>query len=174
MARYSIRKPTRDDIPALRNHQQVTGRNTEIGLVMFKQDEWEHIIDTYEHSIVMVDDEKDGYIFGYHLTAQIENNCWIREIFIEQEYRDNPEKRKYLKLEGFGGVENMPLYSVVRKARELGGMAIAPIASDNERAVSAMLNAYGFRHDRTIDRWYDPKDLAIYIEDTGTKPYQNV
>jgi len=174
MARYSIRKPTRDDIPALRNHQQVTGRNTEIGLVIFNQDEWEHIIDTYEHSLVMVDNEKDGYIFGYHLTAQIENNIWIREIFIEQEYRDDPEKRKYLKLEGFGGVENMPLYTVVRKARELGGMAIAPIASDNERAVSAMINAYGFRYDRTIDRWYNPKDLAIYIEDTGTKPYQNV
>ena len=53
-------------------------------------------------------------------------------------------------------------------------MAIAPIASDNERAVSAMINAYGFSHDRTIDRWYDPKDLAIYVEDTGTKPYQNI
>ena len=77
-------------------------------------------------------------------------------------------------MEGFGGLENLPLYSVVRKARELGGMAIAPIASDNERAVSAMINAYGFRHDRTIGRWYDPKDLAIYIEDTGTTPYQNV
>ena len=113
MARYSIRKPTRDDIPALRNHQQVTGRNTEIGLVIYTQDEWEHIIDTYEHSLVMVDNEKDGYIFGYHLTAQIENNCWIREIFIEQEYRDNPEKRKYLKLEGFGGVENVHFTSFV-------------------------------------------------------------
>jgi hypothetical protein len=174
MARYSIRKPTRDDIPALRNHQQVTGRNTEIGLVMFKQDEWEHIIDTYEHSIVMVDDEKDGYIFGYHLTAQIENNCWVREIFIEKPYRANKDLGRNVKFYGFGSYDNLPFYYVIKKAKELGGMVIAPIASDNERAVSAMLNAYGFRHDRTIDRWYDPKDLAIYVEDTGTKPYQNV
>ena len=174
MARYSIRKPTRDDIPALRNHQQVTGRNTEIGLVMFKQDEWEHIIDTYEHSIVMVDDEKDGYIFGYHLTAQIENNCWVREIFIENPYRANKDLGRNVKFYGFGSYDNLPFYYVIKKAKELGGMVIAPIASDNERAVSAMLNAYGFRHDRTIDRWYDPKDLAIYVEDTGTKPYQNV
>ena len=174
MARYSITKPTRDDIPALRNHQQVTGRNTEIGLVMFKQDEWEHIIDTYEHSIVMVDDEKDGYIFGYHLTAQIENNCWVREIFIEKPYRANKDLGRNVKFYGFGSYDNLPFYYVIKKAKELGGMVIAPIASDNERAVSAMLNAYGFRHDRTIDRWYDPKDLAIYVEDTGTKPYQNV
>ena len=62
----------------------------------------------------------------------------------------------------------------VKYARERGGMVIAPIASDNKRAVSAMLGAYGFRLDRIIPRWYDPKDLAIYIEDTGTKPYQNV
>lgn len=174
MARYSIRKPTRDDIPALRNHQQVTGRNTEIGLVLFNQDEWEHIIDTYEHSILMIDDEKDGYIFGYHLTAQIENNCWVREIFIEKEYRANKDLGRNVKFYGFGSYDNLPFYYVIKKAQELGGMVIAPIASDNERAVSAMLNAYGFRHDRTIDRWYDPKDLAIYIEDTGTKPYQNV
>ena len=174
MARYSIRKPTRDDIPALRNHQQVTGRNTEIGLVLFNQDEWEHIIDTYEHSILMIDDEKDGYIFGYHLTAQIENNCWVREIFIEKEYRANKDLGRNVKFYGFGPYDNLPFYYVIKKAQELGGMVIAPIASDNERAVSAMLNAYGFRHDRTIDRWYDPKDLAIYIEDTGTKPYQNV
>ncbi len=174
MARYSIRKPTRDDIPALRNHQQVTGRNTEIGLVIFNQDEWEHIIDTYEHSILMIDDEKDGYIFGYHLTAQIENNCWVREIFIEKEYRANKDLGRNVKFYGFGSYDNLPFYYVIKKAQELGGMVIAPIASDNERAVSAMLGAYGFRHDRTIDRWYDPKDLAIYIEDTGTKPYQNV
>tara|TARA_Y100000004_G_scaffold9015_1_gene9933 strand:- start:26 stop:550 length:525 start_codon:yes stop_codon:yes gene_type:complete len=174
MARYSIRKPTRDDIPALRNHQQVTGRNTEIGLVLFNQDEWEHIIDTYEHSILMIDDEKDGYIFGYHLTAQIENNCWVREIFIEKEYRANKDLGRNVKFYGFGSYDNLPFYYVIKKAQELGGMVIAPIASDNERAVSAMLGAYGFRHDRTIDRWYDPKDLAIYIEDTGTKPYQNV
>tara|TARA_A100001388_G_C28773642_1_gene505632 strand:+ start:3500 stop:4024 length:525 start_codon:yes stop_codon:yes gene_type:complete len=174
MARYSIRKPTRDDIPALRNHQQVTGRNTEIGLVLFNQDEWEHIIDTYEHSILMIDDEKDGYIFGYHLTAQIENNCWVREIFIEKEYRANKDLGRNVKFYGFGSYDNLPFYYVIKKAKELGGMVIAPIASDNERAVSAMLGAYGFRHDRTIDRWYDPKDLAIYIEDTGTKPYQNV
>ena len=174
MARYSIRKPTRDDIPALRNHQQVTGRNTEIGLVLFNQDEWEHIIDTYEHSILMIDDEKDGYIFGYHLTAQIENNCWVREIFIEKEYRANKDLGRNVKFYGFGSYDNLPFYYVIKKAKELGGMVIAPIASDNERAVSAMLGAYGFRHDRTIDRWYDPKDLAIYIEDTGTTPYQNV
>ena len=174
MARYSIRKPTRDDIPALRNHQQVTGRNTEIGLVLFNQDEWEHIIDTYEHSILMIDDEKDGYIFRYHLTAQIENNCWVREIFIEKEYRANKDLGRNVKFYGFGSYDNLPFYYVIKKAQELGGMVIAPIASDNERAVSAMLGAYGFRHDRTIDRWYDPKDLAIYIEDTGTKPYQNV
>ena len=174
MARYSIRKPTRDDIPALRNHQQVTGRNTEIGLVLFNQDEWEHIIDTYEHSILMIDDEKDGYIFGYHLTAQIENNCWVREIFIEKEYRANKDLGRNVKFYGFGSYDNLPFYYVIKKAKELGGMVIAPIASDNERAVSAMLGAYGFRHDRTIDRWYDPKDLAIYIEDIGTKPYQNV
>ena len=60
MARYSIRKPTRDDIPVLRNHQQVTGRNTEIGLVIYTQDEWEHMIDSYEDSLVMVDNEIDG------------------------------------------------------------------------------------------------------------------
>ena len=174
MARYSIRKPTRDDIPALRHHQQVTGRDTEIGLVLFNQDEWEHIIDTYEHSILMIDDEKDGYIFGYHLTAQIENNCWVREIFIEKEYRANKDLGRNVKFYGFGSYDNLPFYYVIKKAQELGGMVIAPIASDNERAVSAMLGAYGFRHDRTIDRWYDPKDLAIYIEDTGTKPYQNV
>tara|TARA_Y100000004_G_scaffold148095_1_gene169496 strand:+ start:1137 stop:1343 length:207 start_codon:yes stop_codon:yes gene_type:complete len=68
----------------------------------------------------------------------------------------------------------MPLYGAVKYAKERGGFVIAPIASDNERAISAMLGAYGFRHDRTIERWYDPKHLAIYIEDTGTTPYQNV
>ena len=174
MARYSLRKPTYEDIPRLQYFEQVEGKGTEIGLVLKSEDEWKHVIDTYEYFKVCVDNERDDYVWGYILAAQVENNLWIREIFFCKEYRDDPEKRKYIKLEGFGGVENMPLYGAVKYAKERGGFVIAPIASDNERAVSAMLGAYGFKHDRTIERWYDPKHLAIYIEDTGTKPYQNV
>jgi hypothetical protein len=174
MARYSLRRPTYEDIPRLQYFEQVEGKGTEIGLVLKSEDEWKHVIDTYEYFKVCVDNERDDYVWGYILAAQVENNLWIREIFFCKEYRDDPEKRKYIKLEGFGGVENMPLYGAVKYAKERGGFVIAPIASDNERAVSAMLGAYGFKHDRTIERWYDPKHLAIYIEDTGTKPYQNV
>ena len=174
MARYSLRRPTYEDIPRLQYFEQVEGKGTEIGLVLKSEDEWKHVIDTYEYFKVCVDNERDDYVWGYILAAQVENNLWIREIFFCKEYRDDPEKRKYIKLEGFGGVENMPLYGAVKYAKERGGFVIAPIASDNERAVSAMLGAYGFKHDRTIERWYDPKDLAIYIEDTGTTPYQNV
>ena len=174
MARYSLRRPTYEDIPRLQYFEQVEGKGTEIGLVLKSEDEWKHVIDTYEYFKVCVDNEEDGLVWGYIMAAQVENNLWIREIFFCKEYRDDPEKRKYIKLEGFGGVENMPLYGAVKYAKERGGFVIAPIASDNERAVSAMLGAYGFKHDRTIERWYDPKHLAIYIEDTGTKPYQNV
>ena len=174
MARYSLRKPTYEDIPRLQYFEQVEGKGTEIGLVLKSEDEWKHVIDTYEYFKVCVDNERDDYVWGYILAAQVENNLWIREIFFCKEYRDDPEKRKYIKLEGFGGVENMPLYGAVKYAKERDGFVIAPIASDNERAISAMLGAYGFRHDRTIERWYDPKHLAIYIEDTGTTPYQNV
>ena len=70
---------------------------------------------------------------GLYALAQVENNLWIREIFFCKEYRDDPEKRKNIKLEGFGGVENMPLYGAVKYAKERGGMVINPIASDNER-----------------------------------------
>ena len=174
MARYSLRKPTYEDIPRLQYFEQVEGKGTEIGLVLKSEDEWKHVIDTYEYFKVCVDNERDDYVWGYILAAQVENNLWIREIFFCKEYRDDPEKRKYIKLEGFGGIDKLPLYGAVKYARERGGMVIAPIASDNKRAVSAMLGAYGFRLDRIIPRWYDPKDLAIYIEDTGTTPYQNV
>ena len=174
MARYSLRKPTYEDIPRLQYFEQVEGKGTEIGLVLKSEDEWKHVIDTYEYFKVCVDNERDDYVWGYILAAQVENNLWIREIFFCKEYRDDPEKRKYIKLEGFGGIDKLPLYGAVKYARERGGMVIAPIASDNKRAVSAMLGAYGFKLDRIIPRWYDPKDLAIYIEDTGTTPYQNV
>jgi hypothetical protein len=174
MARYSLRRPTYEDIPRLQYFEQVEGKGTEIGLVLKSEDEWKHVIDTYEYFKVCVDNERDDYVWGYILAAQVENNLWIREIFFCKEYRDDPEKRKYIKLEGFGGIDKLPLYGAVKYARERGGMVIAPIASDNKRAVSAMLGAYGFRLDRIIERWYDPKDLAIYIEDTGTTPYQNV
>ena len=174
MARYSLRKPTYEDIPRLQYFEQVEGKGTEIGLVLKSEDEWKYVIDTYEYFKVCVDNERDDYVWGYMLAAQIENNLWIREIFFCKEYRDDPEKRKYIKLEGFGGIDKLPLYGAVKYARERGGMVIAPIASDNKRAVSAMLGAYGFKLDRIIPRWYDPKDLAIYIEDTGTTPYQNV
>ena len=174
MARYSLRRPTYEDIPRLQYFEQVEGKGTEISLVLKSEDEWKHVIDTYEYFKVCVDNERDDYVWGYILAAQVENNLWIREIFFCKEYRDDPEKRKYIKLEGFGGIDKLPLYGAVKYARERGGMVIAPIASDNKRAVSAMLGAYGFRLDRIIERWYDPKDLAIYIEDTGTTPYQNV
>jgi len=174
MARYSLRKPTYEDIPRLQYFEQVEGKGTEIGLVLKSEDEWKYVIDTYEYFKVCVDNERDDYVWGYMLAAQVENNLWIREIFFCKEYRDDPEKRKYIKLEGFGGIDKLPLYGAVKYARERGGMVIAPIASDNKRAVSAMLGAYGFKLDRIIPRWYDPKDLAIYIEDTGTTPYQNV
>jgi hypothetical protein len=174
MARYSLRRPTYEDIPRLQYFEQVEGKGTEIGLVLKSEDEWKHVIDTYEYFKVCVDNERDDYVWGYILAAQVENNLWIREIFFCKEYRDDPEKRKYIKLEGFGGIDKLPLYGAVKYARERGGMVIAPIASDNKRAVSAMLGAYGFRLDRIIPRWYDPKDLAIYIEDSGTTPYQNV
>ena len=174
MARYSLRRPTYEDIPRLQYFEQVEGKGTEIGLVLKSEDEWKHVIDTYEYFKVCVDNERDDYVWGYILAAQVENNLWIREIFFCKEYRDDPEKRKYIKLEGFGGIDKLPLYGAVKYARERGGMVIAPIASDNKRAVSAMLGAYGFRLDRIIERWYDPKHLAIYIEDTGTTPYQNV
>ena len=174
MARYSLRKPTYEDIPRLQYFEQVEGKGTEIGLVLKSEDEWKYVIDTYEYFKVCVDNERDDYVWGYILAAQVENNLWIREIFFCKEYRDDPEKRKYIKLEGFGGIDKLPLYGAVKYARERGGMVIAPIASDNKRAVSAMLGAYGFKLDRIIPRWYDPKDLAIYIEDTGTTPYQNV
>ena len=174
MARYSLRRPTYEDIPRLQYFEQVEGKGTEIGLVLKSEDEWKHVIDTYEYFKVCVDNERDDYVWGYILAAQVENNLWIREIFFCKEYRDDPEKRKYIKLEGFGGVENMPLYGAVKYAKERGGFVIAPIASDNERAVSAMLGAYGFKLDRIVEKWYYPKDLAIYIEDTGTTPYQNV
>lgn len=174
MARYSLRRPTYEDIPRLQYFEQVEGKGTEIGLVLKSEDEWKHVIDTYEYAWVMQDHEKDDYVWGYIIAAQIENNLWIREIFMSKEYRDDPVKRENIKLKGFGGIDKLPLYGAVKYARERGGMVIAPIASDNKRAVSAMLGAYGFRLDRIIPRWYDPKDLAIYIEDSGTTPYQNV
>ena len=174
MARYSLRRPTYEDIPRLQYFEQVEGKGTEIGLVLKSEDDWKYVIDTYEYFLLCVDNEEDGLVWGYIMAAQVENNLWIREIFFCKEYRDDPEKRKYIKLEGFGGIDKLPLYGAVKYARERGGMVIAPIASDNKRAVSAMLGAYGFRLDRIIPRWYDPKDLAIYIEDTGTTPYQNV
>ena len=68
----------------------------------------------------------------------------------------------------------MPLYGAVKYAKERGGMVIILLQVIMKAAISAMLGAYGFKHDRTIERWYDPKHLAIYIEDTGTTPYQNV
>ena len=174
MARYSLRKPTYDDIERLQYFEQVEARDTEIGLVLKSVDEWKYVIDTYEYAWVYQDHEEDNKVWGYIIAAQVENNLWIREFFISKEYRDDPVKREYIKLKGFGGIDKLPLYGAVKYARERGGMVIAPIASDNKRAVSAMLGAYGFKHDRTIERWYDPKHLAIYIEDTGTKPYQNV
>ena len=174
MARYSLRKPTYDDIERLQYFEQVEARDTEIGLVLKSVDEWKYVIDTYEYAWVYQDHEEDNKVWGYIIAAQVENNLWIREFFICKEYRDDPVKREYIKLKGFGGIDKLPLYGAVKYARERGGMVIAPIASDNKRAVSAMLGAYGFKHDRTIERWYDPKHLAIYIEDTGTKPYQNV
>ena len=175
MARYSIRKPEHRDIPQLMHFEQVLGKGTEISLTLKSEDEWKHVVDTYEHSIVMVDDTRDGHVFGYHITAQIENNLWVREIFIEKEYRADKNLGKNVKFFGFGSYDNLPFYYVIRKAHELGGMVIAPIASDNSRAISAMLNAYGFKHDRTVKNWYpNGKHLAIYIENTGTKPYQNV
>ena len=142
MARYSLRRPTYEDIPRLQYFEQVEGKGTEIGLVLKSEDEWKHVIDTYEYFKVCVDNERDDYVWGYILAAQVENNLWIREIFFCKEYRDDPEKRKYIKLEGFGGIDKLPLYGAVKYARERGGMVIAPIASDNKRAVSAMLGAY--------------------------------
>ena len=174
MARYSLRKPTYEDIPRLQYFEQVEGKGTEIGLVLKSEDEWKHVIDTYEYAWVMQDHEEDNYVWGYIIAAQIENNLWIREMFMCKEYRDAPVKRENIKLKGFGGIDKLPLYGAVKYARERGGMVIAPIASDNKRAVSAMLGAYGFKLDRIIEKWYFPKDLAIYIEDTGTTPYQNV
>ena len=175
MARYSIRQPTHDDIPQLQHFKKVMGKGTEISLQQHTEEEWKHLIDTYEHSIVMVDNEKDGYVFGYHLTAQVENNCWVREIFIEKDYRANKDLGRNVKFYGFGSYENLPFYYVIRKAHELGGRVIAPISHKNSRAISAMLGAYGFKHDRDIVNWYgEDNHLSIYIEDTGTKPYQNV
>lgn len=175
MARYSLRNPTYEDIPRLQHFEQVEGAGTEISMYLKSEDEWKHVIDSYEYFKVCIDNEENGLVWGYILAAQIENSLWIREIFFCKEYRDDPEKRKNIKLEGFGGVENMPLYGAVKFARERGGMTIAPIASDNERAISAMLGAYRFKHDRTIKNWFpNGKHLAIYIENTGTEPYQDV
>ena len=174
MARYSLRKPTYDDIERLQYFEQVEARNTEIGMVLKSVDEWKYVIDTYEYAWVYQDHEEDNKVWGYIIAAQVENNLWIREFFISKEYRDDPVKREYIKLKGFGGIDKLPLYGAVKYARERGGMVIAPIASDNKRAVSAMLGAYGFKLDRIVEKWYYPKDLAIYIEDTGTTPYQNV
>ena len=81
MARYSLRKPTYEDIPRLQYFEQVEGKGTEIGLVLKSEDEWKHVVDTYEYFKVCVDNERDDYVWGYILAAQVENNLWIREIF---------------------------------------------------------------------------------------------
>lgn len=175
MARYSLRNPTYEDIPRLQHFEQVEGAGTEISLSYKSEEQWKYVIDTYDYFKVCVDNEEDGIVWGYIMAAQVENNLWIREIFFCKEYRDDPEKRKNIKLEGFGGVDKMPLYGAVKYANERGGMTIAPIASDNKRAVSAMMGAYGFRFDREIENYFgEGKHLSIYIEDTGTKPYQDV
>ena len=49
MARYSLRRPTYEDIPRLQYFEQVEGKGTEIGLVLKSEDEWKHVIDTYEY-----------------------------------------------------------------------------------------------------------------------------
>ena len=175
MARYSLRRPTYSDIPILQRFKAEEGKGTEINLSLHTEDEWKQIIDTYEYANVCIDNEEDGKVWGYIIAAQVGIDLWIREIFFCKEYRDDPEKRKNIKLEGFGGIDKMPLYGAVKFGRELGGKVIAPIAHDNKRAISAMLGAYGFKHDRDIENWYgEGKHLSIYIEDTGTKPYQNV
>ena len=101
MARYSLRKPTYDDIERLQYFEQVEARDTEIGLVLKSVDEWKYVIDTYEYAWVYQDHEEDNKVWGYIIAAQVENNLWIREFFISKEYRDDPVKREHIKLKGF-------------------------------------------------------------------------
>ena len=101
MARYSLRKPTYDDIERLQYFEQVEARDTEIGLVLKSVDEWKHVIDTYEYAWVYQDHEEDNKVWGYVIAAQVENNLWIREMFMCKEYRDDPVKRENIKLKGF-------------------------------------------------------------------------
>ena len=63
--RYSLRRPIYEDIPRLQYFEQVEGKGTEIGLVLKSEDEWKHVIDTYEYFKVCVDNEEDGLVWGY-------------------------------------------------------------------------------------------------------------
>ena len=67
MARYSLRKPTYDDIERLQYFEQVEARDTEIGLVLKSVDEWKYVIDTYEYAWVYQDHEEDNKVWGLSL-----------------------------------------------------------------------------------------------------------
>ena len=163
---YYIRPPVADDYQALMMLEQVDAIGTEIAMNLKSKEEWLKCISTYEHSRVFVDTTSEDKIWGYHLTAQVENNLYIKEFFISKPYRSRENSTENKKLEGFGGLDKKPLYTICKTAKLLGGKVIAPIASDNNTAISAMLGLYGFVLEQTLPEWFENgKDCNIYTWD---------
>ena len=86
MDRYYIRPPVADDYQALMMLEQVEAIGTEIAMNLKSKEDWLHCISTYEHSKVFVDRTSEDLIWGYHLTAQVEDNLYIKEFFISNMY----------------------------------------------------------------------------------------
>tara|TARA_Y100000590_G_scaffold464058_1_gene632486 strand:+ start:2006 stop:2542 length:537 start_codon:yes stop_codon:yes gene_type:complete len=160
MARFTIEPIKNHHIPQLSAYEKAAFES-EIAMNIKTDEEWRYQIKTYEHSRIMLDTEKD-FIFGYHLTAQIENNLWIREIFIHPKYRSTERGTHDTKREGYGGIRNKPIATLVKTAADLGGDVFAPIATSNIAADNALKVLYGFINGPVIEGWFpNGKDMLI-------------
>ena len=174
MARYFIRKILDRDIDTLIRYEQREARGTDITLSAKNREQWQHCIDTYEYPIAMVDSETD-LLWGWLLACQVENNIWIRQIFVLKEYRaslvaDNPERSTFA--EGFGAELDTdeskikrPFPYIMAEAERLGGYAISPIAADNHVAIQHLT----FRKWSTEGKqwlypeWYNGETMRIIL-----------
>ncbi len=174
MARYFIRKLEHSDIDKLIRYEQREARGTDITLSAKNVDQWKQCIDTYEYPIAMVDSETD-LLWGWLLACQVENNIWIRQIFILKEYRaslvaDYPDRTTYN--EGFGitvhderAKVERPLPYIMAEAERLGGYAISPIAADNHVAIQHLTYRKWSTEGKQwlYPEWYNGETMRIIL-----------
>lgn len=107
-------------------------------------DEWKECINTFDYPMYYFDKKKE-VIFGYHLATRIENDIWIRQMFITPEYR--------VSAAAFGE-ENRPTPMFKKYAKKHGGRCVFTTAVS--RVAEIAMIKHGFKkYGETLKGFYD-------------------